>query len=107
MTEICTPTITAEQEAYAAKMRKHWDQPEDNEILVDDKHALMSAEACAKLCEYSASLPTGTWHGKRWKREVRDGPLQYSKHVAWYMGEYIPDPDPNFIGIKWRKIIIV
>jgi len=53
------------------------------------------------LLEYSASLPTGTTIGKRWKaHRVHDG-LDY-----WLMGEYTPHLDPEMVGIKWRKIIV-
>ena len=34
------------------------------------------------LLEYSTSMPTGVFAGKRWKRRVKDG---------WLLGEYIDD----------------
>lgn len=55
-----------------------------------------------ELLEYSASLPTGTTVGKRWKRQVFSGP-----HAGdWRMGEYVEDPDPDMVGVKWRTITI-
>lgn len=55
------------------------------------------------LLEYSASLPTGTQIGKRWKRCCPDRGEPHS----WWMGEYVPDSDPTMVGITWRKIIIL
>lgn len=77
-------------------------------ILVDDKSAVMSWKDFMDLGEYSASLPTGTTPGKRWKRKMRG-------FGNWWMGEYLDDiqPDPRgerfgqTIGIRWRRILIV
>jgi hypothetical protein len=58
------------------------------------------------LLDYSYSIPSGTTIGKKWKRRwpYRDdeGPPFF-----WYTGEYIRDPEPGMIGIKWRRVVIV
>jgi len=67
------------------------------------------------LLEYSCTVPTGTTIGKRWKKNADAYQGQHtilSKAVEditglpqnWWMGEFVEDPDPKMIGIKWRKI---
>lgn len=51
------------------------------------------------LLEYSTSLPTGTTIGKKWKRQC--------PHGTWVTGEYVPDPEPKMVGIKWRRVVVV
>ena len=51
------------------------------------------------LPEYSCSLPTGQTIGKRWKRKCRD-----PNGEVWMLGEYVEDPEPGMIGIRWRRI---
>lgn len=69
------------------------------------------------LPEYSCSLPTGTTIGKRWKKNQDAYRGEHSVisaaeekitgiPVNWWMGEYIEDPDPKLVGIKWRKIAL-
>ena len=58
------------------------------------------------LLEYSHSLPTGKVIGKKWKGYFnvpsKDGKLEPTLLLC----EYVVDPDPEFIGIKYSKIII-
>lgn len=42
--------------------------PKSGQCIVDEKTAVMDKEYFEALGEYSASLPTGTYIGKRWKR---------------------------------------
>ena len=55
-----------------------------------------------ELPEYSASVPTGTTIGKRWKRRVgpHEGP------PTWQMGEYQEDSDPDKVRIAWSTIVL-
>ena len=67
--------------------------------------AFMSMKYFDKLLEYSASLPTGTYLGKRWKR--REPYLdKLTTYYNWFMGEYVKDDDPNQTKIIWRHIYI-
>jgi hypothetical protein len=56
------------------------------------------------LPEYSLSIPTGVFLGKKWKRNVnvgtKDGPL-------WVMGEYTEHPNPELCGIVFKTVVIV
>ncbi|KKM74952.1 hypothetical protein LCGC14_1395140 [marine sediment metagenome] len=70
-------------------------------MLVDDKTAVMDPRDFEDLLEYSASLPTGTTIGKRWKAKRCDG---------WVMGEYEEldqDQYPGEVLIRWRVIEVV
>lgn len=52
------------------------------------------------LPEYSASIPTGTTLGKRWRRRVRNG---------WWLGCYYEGPDvpEGSVGIAWLQVQVV
>lgn len=59
------------------------------------------------LDEYSASLPTGTRPGKRWRRH--DGAYDPGcKAPFWVIGEYDPDHDGqgDYIKINWYIPVI-
>lgn len=71
----------------------------------------------ADLGEYSCSLPTGTRIGKRWKRDanayrppVRTSVLGVEFVIPWpedwILGEYIENPNPEMVGVLWRKIVL-
>lgn len=68
------------------------------------------------LLNYSASLPTGTYIGKRWKRNADS----YERSATWFMGEYYAIPEfyittkqvcgprsKQTVGIWWRKIVVI
>ena len=79
-------------------------------IMLDEKVYLSEKEFNA-LSDYSCSIPTGTTLGKRWKRDL-NAPRRFHRVEPdappnWCMGEYVPDTDPKFVGIRWRKIIVV
>lgn len=57
---------------------------------------LTSKEVFA-LSTYSASNPTGTIVGKKWKREWKD---------KWYLCEYVEIDQPGLIGITTKLIQI-
>lgn len=69
----------------------------------------ISREYLRNLPEYSTSIPTGAIVGKRWKRnplhrEVRSSELP--EHL-WTVGEYVPHPDPELVGIRWYRVDVV
>lgn len=75
-------------------------------------YTTLTKEQFAELLEYSASLPTGTSIGKRWKRRVpaRGEPCE------WFMGEYVEPTEKDraeaaargteCVGIRWTKIAV-
>lgn len=73
-------------------------------MITSNEEVVLSVKEFQNLGEYSASLPTGTTIGKRWKCDdskwKRPGP-----EPMWWMGEYIDHADPEKVGIKWRKIV--
>lgn len=69
-----------------------------------EETVLLSEADFKDLREYSCSLPTGTTVGKRWKRnENAYGPTR-GPEPDWWLGEYTEHPDPERVGIRWRKI---
>lgn len=101
--------------------------PDRGQCIVDDETAVMDKEYFNALYEYSNSLPTGKYYGKRWKRaiethdkceikEVMIGTTRYTtcaKHndestIVWWLAEYYRlEHRIGQIGISWRKIIVV
>lgn len=79
---------------------------QSGEMQVSEHEYLkLTREEFNRLPEYSWSLPTGTTIGKRWRREqVWDEEGQ--KKSRWWVGEYIVDPDPKMVGIKWYRVLI-
>jgi hypothetical protein len=70
---------------------------------------IQAAEFLA-LPEYSATLPTGAYPGKRWRR--LDGCYDRQFLMAggkprWVIGEYHEIPDKTKVGLRWWKPIIV
>lgn len=68
-------------------------------MLTDSTHAVMDKSEFNNLLEYSASLPSGTFIGKKWKRNCFNG--------TWVMGEYVEHDDPKLVKIIWREILLV
>jgi hypothetical protein len=64
------------------------------EILVDDESAVMTPQQYSQLTVYNTSLPTGKTIGKRWR-------------AGEWMGEYVKCEEPGYVGIRWRKILLV
>ena len=75
---------------------RYWEQPDRDNILIDDQHALMTREDFKQLHNYSASIPSGVYVGKMWKRKFRD---------KWYLSWYGPHDDPDRCSINHREII--
>lgn len=61
--------------------------------------------------EYSCSMPTGTWAGKRWLRnrnafwhETHPGGANPQPEPEWLMGEYVPDAEPGYVRVVWTPV---
>lgn len=64
---------------------------------------ILSRKELFGLYNYSCSLPTATTIGKRWRKDVhayRDPPVSEHKH-EWVIGEFVEDPNPEMVGIRW------
>jgi hypothetical protein len=59
----------------------------------------MTEQEFDSLLEYNPSLPTRVTIGKQWK-------CRLGSSEKWLLGEYIKDPNPEWVGIKWSKIVI-
>jgi len=79
--------------------------PKQGTCLVTADEAVMTLDYFDDLLEYSTSLPTGTYIGKRWKRFVGPNVNWGGQQARWVMGEYADDPsDPDRVLIIWRRI---
>ncbi len=75
-----------------------WDQPQRNEITLDEECAMMNHSTFDQLHDYSMSIPTGAYEGKMWKRVQSNG-----NWLVWYgISE-----DPNKVSINSLPILIV
>lgn len=65
----------------------------------------LSEKDFESLDDYSCSIPSGTYVGKRWKRRF---PYVHDPDVVpvWTMGEYCECDTPGQIGINWRPIVV-
>ena len=77
---------------------KQWRQPDQSEMLIDDKHAVMYEPAFENLYDYSHSYPTGSYAGKMWKR-YQDG--------RWLLVWIEPAKAANHLVYQYREIIIL
>lgn len=79
------------------------------DLLVDENTALATPRQFHDLNEYSTSLPTGQYVGKRWKRrEPWDAPP--NSECRWYLGEFYETDsltEQHKIGILWRELLVV
>lgn len=85
-----------------AAYRRGWDRIFGTSRLPElgrvDRPARLTRDDFDDLPEYSASLPTGTTPGKRWKRDTAQG---------WFLGEYVEINEDGQIGIRWQPIEVV
>lgn len=78
---------------------RHWKQPDDiRHAPMDDETVLLTPAQFAGLHEYSATLPTGVYPGKCWKRIERQRVL-----LVWYGDVTADDQCP----ILFRNIEVV
>lgn len=78
------------------------------DLVVDDKTALATPDQFRRLMEYSTSMPTGKYDGKRWKRAIYKD-RNYTVG-GWQLGEYYETPEltvQGLIGIRWRDLQVV
>jgi hypothetical protein len=69
--------------AMTHRLGQYWEQPADiRDAPMDDKTVLLTPEQFDGLHEYSASIPTGVYPGKCWKRLERRRTL-----LVWYGDE--------------------
>jgi hypothetical protein len=78
-------------------LSRHWQQPARERVLVDDTHALISAADFEKLLEYTASIPSGKYPGKMWRRREGD---------VWLLCWYSECDDPQLLAINSRKVLV-
>jgi len=67
--------------------------PNDAPVIVD-------GPAFDRLREYSTSLPTGTTHGKQWRRRCPP----FGEPHEWWIGEYGTEAEGS-VPIAWRRLL--
>lgn len=78
---------------------RHWQQPPRERVLVDDTHAIMSRDDFNLVPVYQASLPSGTYAGKMWRKEFRG---------EWWLGWYGEVVNAGTqIAVYWRRLLVV
>lgn len=79
-----------------------WIQPARQDILVGDDTAIMTQATCDRLPDYSATLPSGVYPGKMWKRiEIDAATFAATAYLGWYGADV-----NGRCSIHWRKIVI-
>ncbi len=68
-------------------------------MAVYDDIAIMDRSTLQRLHDYSASIPTGVYEGKMWRRA--DGPDK------WLLCWYGPSEDPDMVSINTRPIRLI
>ncbi len=87
---------------------KHWIQPSLDKILIDDTYALMARATFDSLAEYSATIPSGVYPGKMWKRH--DGlfdPQCKPEDRMWFLMWFGECEDPGMCSNNFRAILIL
>lgn len=92
-----------------------WPPPALPGRLVDGVRLLAPAELAqllSKWGEYSCSMPTGLYVGKRFFRNknayhcacVDNTHARGRCEPDWWMAEIRPDPDPKYVNIFWEQV---
>lgn len=89
------PPITDELGAY-------WQQPPLSDLLVDETHAVMTERTLQALAEYSATIPTGVYPGKMWRRAIYSGKTVTGWLLCWYGSS-----DWLNCSVQHREILVV
>jgi hypothetical protein len=89
---------------------RHWDQPDRSRILVDNECAMMDRKTFEALSEYSASMPSGVYEGKMWRRH--DGIfdqefLAKGGKPSWLLVWFGRSNKPGMVSVNSRPIVIV
>lgn len=66
-------------------MGRHWRQPPPERIEIDDKHALMTEATFKDLLEYSATIPSGVYPGKMWRRHDGAFDMNSKRPPKWML----------------------
>lgn len=91
------------------EMGRYWEQPSNEQIAVDDSHALMDTATFDALAEYSCTHPSGVYEGKMWRRHngIYDEKFLKSGGIPeWLLMWFGPSDDPDKCSINSRKILI-
>lgn len=89
-------------------MGRSWDQPPRERILVDEKHALMTKADFESLHEYSATMPTGVYPGKMWRRHNGAfDPKCRPEDVTWLLVWYEECDVPSMCSVSFRPVLLV
>lgn len=72
---------------------------EDQKIEVGDLKAIVTFNSFLALDDYSCTLPSGTVHGKVWKRHE-----PYRGRGKWWFGQFTLSAEPDMIDIVWREL---
>ena len=82
---------------------KAWKQPDRNNLVLDDKYAMMYRRDFEMLPDYTGSEPTGKYNGKMWKAQYvsRDNRKWY---LCWCHDENTVSQE---IYISYREILII
>lgn len=89
---------------------RNWEQPEREDITVDEEYALMTLRSFEELAEYSSTYPTGAYEGKMWKRH--NGIYDHAFRARggkpeWLLCWFGPSPKgPGWVQANRRKIIL-
>lgn len=87
---------------------KYWEQPRSiRSAPMDDKHVLLTPRQLEQLHEYSATIPTGVYPGKCWKRiEPNRNRTKHTKlvtYLVWYGDETTDHQCP----ILFREVLVI
>lgn len=85
---------------------KYWEQPARENILIDDKNALMNQADFDLLADYSCSQPSGVYEGKMWKCRR---PYVITKGITprWFLLWFGFSEKPDCCSTYVREIIIL
>lgn len=64
---------------------RHWNQPAPDLIEIDDTHALMTKATFEQLPEYSATIPSGVYPGKMWRRHDGAFDIKRERPPVWML----------------------
>lgn len=78
----------------ANEMLKNWRQPNRNEILVDDKNALMKKESFDQLQDYPEKY--------HWIRS--EGKMCRNGNIFYWYGYHLKE---NMVSLHFREIILI
>lgn len=80
-----------------------WKQPDRNNLVLDDKYAVMYRRDFETLQDYTGSEPTGKYNGKMWKAQYN-----YCGNRKWYLC-WCHDENTvsQEIYISYREILII